>query len=122
MLMAGSSGSLAADSSLTGMREAGTGDELWTVMAGVDWVSCFLSWLRRELAREREPERPSAPDGGGDLRRGEMGQWGVVSPELGPDVDLVGRGALTESVDVEGGRAGMLVDDNDRWMAAAEGE
>jgi hypothetical protein len=37
MLIAGSSGSLpAGDSSLTGMRDTGAGDELWTTMAGVD--------------------------------------------------------------------------------------
>jgi len=120
-LMTGSSGSLATASSrasLTGMRETDAGDELWTTMAGLDWASCFLSWVRRELAREREPERPSAPVGGGDLRRGEMGQWGVLSPELGPDDGFRGRGALMESA----GSAGMLVEDCDRCMAAAEGE
>lgn len=74
MLITTSSGSLPADSSLTGMRETGAGDELWTTMAGVDWPSDFLIWLRREFAREREPDRPSEPGGGGDLRRGEMGQ------------------------------------------------
>jgi hypothetical protein len=44
MLIGGSSGSLATDSSLsrTGMREAGAGDELWTTIAGVDCASGFL--------------------------------------------------------------------------------
>jgi hypothetical protein len=71
-LIAGSSESLATASSLTRMRVAGPGDELWTTIAGVDCVSGFLNWLRMELARERESERPSV--GGGDFRRGEMGQ------------------------------------------------
>jgi hypothetical protein len=52
------------------------------------------------LAREREPERPSVPGGGGDLRRGEMGQWGVLSPEVvEEDVDFKGRGALMVSAE-----------------------
>jgi hypothetical protein len=42
MLSAGSSGSLATDSSRTGMREPGAGDELWTTIAGVDCASGFL--------------------------------------------------------------------------------
>jgi hypothetical protein len=99
MLIPGSSASPAADSSLTGMREAGDGDELCTTIAGVDCASGFLIWLRRELAREREPERPSDPGGGGDLSRGEMGQWGVLSPELEPAAGLTGRGALMVSAD-----------------------
>lgn len=107
MLSTGSSGSLVAvASSLTRMRETGAGEELWTTMAGVDCDSGFLIWLRMELAREREPERASDVGGGGDRRRGEMGQWGVLSPELGPDAGLTGRGALMGSaddeVDVEG--------------------
>jgi hypothetical protein len=125
MLITGSSGSLATESSLTGMREAGAGDELCTTMAGIDCASGFLIWLRRELAREREPERPSEPGGGGDLRRGEMGQWGVLSPELGPDVAFKGRGALmvsAEDADDAAGSSGMLVEDSARCMAAADGE
>jgi hypothetical protein len=65
----------------------------------VDCTSGFLIWLRKELAREREPERPSDPGGGGDLRRGEMGQWGVLSPELEPEVGFTGRGALMVSAE-----------------------
>tara|TARA_R110002003_G_scaffold6_6_gene296 strand:+ start:2745 stop:3017 length:273 start_codon:yes stop_codon:yes gene_type:complete len=42
MLSAGSSGSLVTDSSRTGMREPGAGDELWTTIAGVDCASGFL--------------------------------------------------------------------------------
>lgn len=84
------------------MRDTEAGDELWTTIAGVDCASGFLIWLRIEFARERELERPS---GGGDRRRGEMGQRGVLSPELGPEFDFVGWGALIESlgVDVEVG-------------------
>jgi hypothetical protein len=79
-------------------------------MAGVDWASGFLI-RRSELAREREPERPS--DGGGDLRRGEMGQWGVLSTGAVPAV-LAVRDGLTGSAEevVEGW--GMLVDDRAR--------
>jgi hypothetical protein len=51
------------------------------------------------LARDREPERPSVPGGGGDLRRGEMGQWGVLSPEVDEDVGFEGRGALMVSAE-----------------------
>lgn len=61
----------------------------------------------------RERERPSSP-GGGDLRRGERGQWGVVSPELDFDDGLEGRGARTVSVDDVGVSSGMLVDDRAR--------
>jgi hypothetical protein len=99
MLIAGSSASLAAESSLTGIREAGCGDELCTTIAGVDCTSGFLIWLRSELAREREPERPSEPGGGGERRRGEMGQWGVLSPELVAEEGFTGRGALMVSTD-----------------------
>jgi hypothetical protein len=118
VLITGSSGSLATASSLTGMRDTGAGDELWTTMAG---ASDFLIWLRRELAREREPDRPSEA-GGGDRRRGEMGQWGVLSPELGPDVDLGARIVLIESVDVVGASGGVLAGDSARGMADAAEE
>jgi len=66
----GSSGSLAGASGL-GKPESEAGEELWTTMAGVDCVSGFLICDRSEFVRERG--RPSSP-GGGDLRRGEMGQ------------------------------------------------
>jgi hypothetical protein len=127
MLIAGSSGSLATESSLslTGMREAGAGDELWTTIAGVEWASGFLIWLRSEFAREREPERPSGPDGGGERRRGEMGQRGVESPELEPDAVFESADGLTVSADEAEDvvvSCGMLVADSARWMAAAEGE
>ena len=59
--------------------------------------------------------------GGGDISRGEMGQWGVVSPELGLDVGFAGRGALTVSVDDVGVSSGMLVDDRARCTGAAGG-
>jgi hypothetical protein len=42
MLCWGSSGSLAAPSSLAGKRESEAGEELWTTMAGVDCASGFL--------------------------------------------------------------------------------
>lgn len=118
MLMGGSSGSLFGPSSLTGMRDAGAGDELWTTMAGVDEDSCFLGWVRSEFRRDRE--RVSEV-GGGDFNRGEMGQWGVVSPELDPDDAFRGRGTLEGSWDDAGGSWGMLAEDSARWMAAAEG-
>jgi hypothetical protein len=89
MLVACSSGSLAAFSSLTGMRDTELGDELCTTMAGVEATSDFLSWARSEFLRERE--RASCA-GGGDLSRGEMGQWGVVSPELDVEAALTGLG------------------------------
>lgn len=110
MLCAGSSGSLAGSSSF-GKRESEAGEELWTTIEGVDWPSGFRICARREFARERE--RPSSP-GGGDLSRGEMGQWGVVSPELDLDVGFEGRCALTVSVDDVGVSSGMLVDDRAR--------
>jgi hypothetical protein len=115
MLCAGSSGSLAGASSL-GKRESGAGEELWTTIEGVDWASGFLICERREFVRERE--RPSSL-GGGDLSRGEMGQWGVVSPELGLDVGFAGRGALTVSVDDVGVSSGMLVVERARCTEAA---
>lgn len=74
----GASGSSVASSSGTGNLDAGAGDELWTTMAGVDAVSGRLDKARREFRRERE--RVSV--GGGDFKRGETGQWGVLSPEL----------------------------------------
>jgi hypothetical protein len=85
-------------------------------MAGVDWASGFLICARSEFVRERE--RPSSP-GGGDLRRGERGQWGVVSPELDLDDGLEGRGARTVSVDDAGVSSGMLVDDRARCTIGA---
>ena len=85
-------------------------------MAGVDWVSGFLICERREFVRERLPS-----PGGGDLRRGETGQWGDVSPEWKPVDDLSGRGALTVSVDDMGVSSGMLADDSARWSEVAEG-
>ena len=72
----------------------------------------------------RERERPSSP-GGGDLRRGERGQWGVVSPEFDFEDGLEGRGARTVSVDEVGVSSGMLVEDRARctvgeaWPGAA---
>jgi hypothetical protein len=127
MLIPGSSGSLAAASSLslTGMRETGAGDELWTTIAGVEWASGFLIWLRSEFVREREPERPSEPAGGGERRRGEMGQRGVESPELEPVEFFEAPEGLTVSADEADDvvvSCGMLVEDSARWMAAAEGE
>lgn len=62
-------------------------------MAGAEAAASGLRAAVRcdELRRERERESL----GGGDLMRGEAGQWGVESPELGPEVvGLRGRGAL----------------------------
>lgn len=76
-----------------------------TTILGADWVDCGGSglvgraccgccccccgcWERSELRRER------LLAGGGDLRRGETGQWGVLSPEL---VDLLGLETRVES-------------------------
>ena len=106
-------------SSLTGKRETEAGDELWTTIAGVDWASGFLICERSELVRERE--RPSSP-GGGDLRRGERGQWGVVSPEFGFDDGLEARVARTVSVDDVGVSSGMLVEERARCTPGATAE
>ncbi len=111
-----SSGSLVGASSVTGKQESEAGDELWTTMEGVERASGFLICERSEFVRERE--RPSSP-GDGDLRRGERGQWGVVSPEFDFDDGLEGRGARTVSVDDVGVSSGMLVDDRARWTAGA---
>lgn len=78
--------------------EAGDGDECCTTIDGVDAASGLLACVRRELRRERE----RASGGGGDFRRGETGQWGVLSPETMADGDFKGRGGLTVSAD-EGG-------------------
>lgn len=119
MLSVGSSGSLDSCSSLTGNREVEAGEELCTTMAGVV-ESAFLSWERREFVRDRE--RPSSPEGGGDLRRGEMGQRGVLSPELEAEVDFKGRGALAMSDEADAdGSSGTLDAERARLMAVAEG-
>lgn len=112
------SSSLAGPSSLTESRDTEAGEELCTTIAGVDCASGFLIWARSELVRERE--RPSSP-GGGERSRGEMGQWGMESPELGPDTGFTGRGAFTVSVDDVGVSSGMLVDERARWREVAEG-
>jgi hypothetical protein len=54
-----------------------------------------------------------------------MGQRGVLSPELEPDVDLGGADALTVSADDADDvvvSCGMLEEDSTRCMATAEGE
>jgi hypothetical protein len=71
MLMGCSSASRLLSSSWMGMRDAGTGEELWTTMAGVDAEPSFFACERRELRRDRE--RLSAC-GGGDFNRGDTGQ------------------------------------------------
>lgn len=113
MLNDGSSESLASTSSFTGMRDAGAGDELWTTIAGVGEgeESGFFAVARREFRRERE--RVSEL-GGGDFNRGDMGQWGVESPELVPEFDLRGLGTLEGSWDDAGGSWGMFADDSAR--------
>lgn len=80
-------------------------------MAGVDAGSVFLGWLRSEFFRERE--RASGA-GGGDFNRGETGQWGVLSPELEPEVVLEGRGTREGSCEDAGGSWGMFADDRAR--------
>lgn len=115
MLMMGMSSSPGVTtSSLTGIREAdaGEGDECWTTIEGVDATSGFLACVRNELRRERECERASG--GGGDLMRGETGQWGVLSPETMAEGDFKGRGALIESEFRLGGSWGMLADERAR--------
>lgn len=67
------------------MRDEGAGDELKTTMEGVDEVSGFFCWVRSEFRRDRER---ASDVGGGDFNRGETGQWGVLSPELVPDMDF----------------------------------
>lgn len=98
--------------------EAGDGEECCTTIEGVEATSGFFACVRSELRREREWARASG--GGGDLMRGETGQWGVLSPETTAEGDFKGRGALTESEAAVGGSEGMLVDERARWMAAAE--
>ena len=71
MLSVDSSGSLATASSLMGIRDTGAGEELWTTMEGVEEASTFFAWVRRELRRDRER---ASGFGGGDFKRGEMGQ------------------------------------------------
>lgn len=119
MLMPGSSWSPAATSSFTGTREfgAGDGEECWTIIEGVDATSGFLGCARRELRRDLE----RASGGGGDLRRGETGHWGVLSPEASAAGDFKARGALIESVVEVGGSCGMFSLERARCIAAAEG-
>ena len=75
--------------------------------------------MRSEFWRERER---ASDEGGGDFNLGEMGQWGVLSPELDPEAGLEGLETREESwFEDAGGSWGMLVDDRARWMAAAEG-
>lgn len=121
MVCCGSSGSLrAAPSSRTGKRDSEAGDELCTTIEGVDCVSGFLICARSEFLRERE--RPSSP-GGGDLRRGETGQWWAVSPELVLGAGLVDeeRGVRAASIDdvAAGVSSGMLVDEWARCTLSA---
>jgi hypothetical protein len=87
------------------------------MMEGVKGESGFLDWVRSEFRRDRE--RVSV--GGGDFKRGEMGQWGVLSPELDPDDPFTGRGSRGASCVDVGGSGGVLAEDSARWMAAAEG-
>lgn len=113
--------SSSSSSCSTGMRETGAGDELWTVIEGVDEPP-FVIWVRSEFRRERE--RVLSAEGGGDFIRGDTGQWGVLSPELVPEVDFSGRGTLDGSCLswVEAGASGGVVAEfSARWMAAAEG-
>jgi hypothetical protein len=109
---------LLPSSSCTGKRDVGTGDELCTIMDGVGPDSDFLVWVRSEFRRERE--RVSEV-GGGDFKRGETGQWGVVSPELVPELPFVGRGTREGSCGDAGESWGTMVPESARWMAAAEG-
>ena len=89
------------------------------MIEGVEEVCVvFLAWVRSEL--RRECDRPSV-SGGGDLSLGEMGQWGVESPELVPDAVFWGRGTRDGSCTDIGGRFGVEAEDNARWMAAADG-
>ncbi len=120
MTMGMSSSPGVTTSSLTGIREAGAGDgeECCTMIEGVDATSGFLACVRSELRRERECERASG--GGGDLMRGETGQWGVLSPETMAEGDFKGRGARPESEVAVGGSWGMLAEERARWMAAAD--
>lgn len=52
------------------------------------------------------------------MRRGETGQWGVLSPEL---LDLCGLGTRVESACGGGWSCGVFADARARWMAAADG-
>lgn len=119
MVCVGSSGSLASASSGAASRGGDMGDELSTMMAGVDCTSCFRSWARSELRRECEYMSPA---GGGDLKRGESG---VESTGPGLEPGLEGRGARIVSLDDDGVDAGvisgMLVAEWARWTTTAVG-
>lgn len=54
-----------------GIRDTGAGEELWTTMDGVEEASTFFACVRREFRRDRER---ASGFGGGDFKRGEMGQ------------------------------------------------
>jgi hypothetical protein len=59
--------------------------------------------------------------GGGDFKRGDTGQWGVLSPEFVPGI-LEGLGTLEGSWVEEGaGGSCMLAAERARWMDAALG-
>lgn len=92
------------------MRDDGAGEELCTTMDGVGVTSGFFCCERREFRRDRE----RASVGGGDFKRGEMGQWGVVSPELDPEAIFWGLGARVDSCEAAGDSEGMLVDESAR--------
>lgn len=110
MVCVGSSGSLAMGCSGTARRGGEAGDELWTMMAGVDCVSGLLIWERSEFLRGCEN---LSSEGGGDLSRGEMGQWGAASAEADLDgTGLIERGTRAASgVEdcIAGVISGMLV-------------
>jgi hypothetical protein len=107
MVMGWSSESTLVSSSWTGIRELGTGDELWTTIDGVDADSGLFACERMELRREREW---FSEVGGGDFNRGDTGQWGVESPELEVEAGFKDR----ES------RAGSWVEADGSWGMAAE--
>lgn len=70
-----------------------------------------------------EPRLELGPDGGGDLRRGEIGHCGVVSPEGVTDFGTRPGNFDTASLTAEPFccRCGTLDADNARWIAAADG-
>jgi hypothetical protein len=75
---------------------------------------------RSALRGERSDSR-RAPDGGGDLSRGDIGQAGVLSPDtLEPDLEA--RGSLdADSATAAGWSWGIAAAESARCMAAADG-
>jgi hypothetical protein len=88
------------------------GVDRWTTMLGARVGMSGMRCDRKESRREE--------DGGGDLRRGDTGHDGVLSPDA--PVAARDRGILDVFSDtVVGWSCGVAAVDSARCMAAAEG-